>query len=42
MDDRALQALNRAWWDERVAVHATGEFHDVDPRSLARAAWGDA
>jgi SAM-dependent methyltransferase len=22
--------LNRAWWDERVAIHAAGEFYDVE------------
>jgi SAM-dependent methyltransferase len=22
--------LNRAWWDERVAIHAEGEFYDLD------------
>jgi 2-polyprenyl-3-methyl-5-hydroxy-6-metoxy-1,4-benzoquinol methylase len=30
VDDQALQALNRAWWDERVATHAAGGFYDVD------------
>ena len=26
-EDRIL--LNRAWWDERVAIHMAGEFYDV-------------
>jgi SAM-dependent methyltransferase len=30
VDDQALQALNRAWWDERVAVHLTSQFYDID------------
>lgn len=30
MDDQALQALNRAWWDERVPTHVAGGFYDVD------------
>jgi SAM-dependent methyltransferase len=30
MDDQALQALNRAWWNERVAAHLTGQFYDID------------
>jgi len=30
VDDRALQAVNRAWWDERVAACLTGQFYDID------------
>jgi len=30
MDDDALQALNRDWWNERVAAHLTGQFYDID------------
>jgi SAM-dependent methyltransferase len=30
MDDQALQSLNRAWWNERVAAHLTGQFYDID------------
>lgn len=24
------QELNRAWWDERVPIHAAGDFYDLD------------
>lgn len=24
------RALNRAWWDERVPIHAAGDFYDLD------------
>jgi SAM-dependent methyltransferase len=29
VDDEDRARLNRAWWDERVAVHMAGEFYDV-------------
>ncbi len=25
-----MNDLNRAWWDERVALHASGDFYDVE------------
>ena len=29
-DDAEYLRLNRLWWDERVAIHAEGEFYDLD------------
>lgn len=30
MDDEGRFRLNRDWWDERVAMHMSGSFYDVD------------
>jgi SAM-dependent methyltransferase len=30
VDDEDRIRLNRAWWDERVAIHMAGEFYDAD------------
>jgi SAM-dependent methyltransferase len=29
-DEAEYQRLNRAWWDERVPIHAAGEFYDLE------------
>jgi SAM-dependent methyltransferase len=29
VDDEDRIGLNRAWWDERVAIHLAGDFYDV-------------
>jgi hypothetical protein len=29
VDDEDRVRLNRAWWDERLAVRLAGEFYDV-------------
>jgi SAM-dependent methyltransferase len=29
-DEPDYLSLNRAWWDERAAIHAEGEFYDLD------------
>jgi SAM-dependent methyltransferase len=29
VDDEEAARLNRAWWDERVAAHLTGQFYDI-------------
>ena len=28
-DDEGRMRLDRAWWDERMALHLAGEFYDV-------------
>ncbi len=30
MSEAEYQKLNRAWWDERVPIHAEGDFYDLD------------
>lgn len=30
LGDEDRVRLNRAWWDERVAAHLTGQFYDID------------
>jgi SAM-dependent methyltransferase len=30
LSDEEYQRLNRAWWDERVPIHAAGDFYDLD------------
>jgi len=29
-DEAEYQRLNKAWWDERVPVHAAGDFYDLE------------
>jgi hypothetical protein len=33
MDDEDGKRLNRAWWDERVALHLAGEYPGRDYRA---------
>ena len=29
-EEAEYQRLNRAWWDERVPIHAAGAFYDLE------------